>query len=204
MKLYYSPAACSLAPHIVAREAGIEIALEKVDLASRKTATGADYLAINPKGYVPALQMEDGHYLTEGPAIMQYLADRKPDSHLAAPAGTHGRYRQIEWLAFISTEIHKPLGSLFMPKISDEQRAAVLKRVGQRLDFTAKALEHKEYLFGYVFTIADAYLFTILNWHQFVRLDLAPWPILQQYQARVAARPAVQKALEAEGLVKKG
>lgn len=202
MKLYYSPAACSLAPHIALREAGLDFELEKVDLRAHKTADGADYYGINPKGYVPALRLEDGSLLTEVAAVLQYIADRKPDSHLAAPAGTMGRYRQIEWLNFISSEMHKVLGQLFKPNAGAELRQEVLDKLKGRFDFTAKALEHKEYLFGHVFCIADAYLFTILSWTGFLKVDLGAWPILQQYLARVAARPAVQQALVAEGLKK--
>ncbi len=202
MKLYYAPAACSLSPHIVLREAGLDFELEKVDLGTHKTASGADYYTVNPKGYVPALQMDDGHLLTEVAAVVQYVADRKPDSHLAAPAGTMGRYRQIEWLNFISSEVHKVLGALFKPT-TPEQRQAVLDKLAGRFDYVSKALDHKEYVFGHIFTVVDAYLFTILNWHRFLKVDLGKWPALLGYQQRVAARPAVQKALEAEGLLKK-
>ncbi len=202
MKLYYAPAACSLAPHIALRETGLDFELEKVDLRTHKTAGGADYYGINPKGYVPALKLEDGSLLTEVAALLQYIADRKPDSHLAAPAGTMGRYRQIEWLNFVSSEIHKVLGQLFKPDVSAEQRQEILDKLKGRFDFAAKALEHKEYLFGHVFCIADAYLFTILNWTGFLKVDIGGWPLLQQYLARVGARPAVQQALVAEGLKK--
>ena len=202
MKLYYAPAACSLAPHIALREAGLEFELEKVDLRTHKTADGADYYGINPKGYVPALRLEDGALLTEAGVVLQYIADRKPDTHLAAPAGTMGRYRQMEWLNFISTEIHKVLGQLFKPNASAELRQEVVERLKGRFDYVAKALEHKEYLFGHVFCVADAYLFTVLSWTGFLKVDLSPWPALQQYLARVAARPAVRQALVAEGLQK--
>lgn len=201
MKLYYSPAACSLAPHIVLREASLDFDLEKVDLRTHKTAAGADYYGINPKGYVPAIELEDGSLLTEVAAIVQYVADRKPDTHLAAPAGTMGRYRQIEWLNFISSELHKVLGALFKPA-TPEQRQEVLDKLKGRFDIVSRALEHKEYLFGHVFCVADAYLFTILNWTNFLKVDISAWPLLQQYLARVSARPAVQQALIAEGLKK--
>lgn len=203
MKLYYAPGACSLSPHIVAREAGLELQLDKVDFATKKTASGADFNAINPKGYVPALQLDDGQVLTEGPAIVQYLADRKPESKLAPAAnGTLERYRLQEMLNFISTEIHKQFSPLFRPTTAAEVRQAQVELLGRRFDLVVQTLGAKPYLFGDHFTVADAYLFTVVNWSNFVKLDLSKWPVLQQYQARVAARPAVQKALQAEGLLK--
>jgi glutathione S-transferase len=203
MKLYFSPAACSLSPHIVALEAGIALQLEKVDLAAKKTASGADYLKINPKGYVPALELDDGQVLTEGPAIVQYLADLKPASRLAPANGTFERVRLQEMLNFISTEIHKQFTPLFKPTTPADVRAAQVELLGKRFDVVMQALGDKPFLFGEQFSVADAYLFTVLNWANFVKLDLSKWPKLQQFQARVAARPAVQATLEAEGLLKK-
>ena len=201
MKLYYSPAACSLSPHIVAQEAGIAVDLMKVDLKAKTVADGTDYLKVNAKGYVPALRLDDGQVLTEGPAIVQYIADQKPGSGLAPKAGTPERYRLQEWLNFITAEVHKPMGSLFNPAVVDAWKQAVHDTLKKRLGYVAQQLEGRQYLLGDSFSVADAYLFTVLNWAGFVKFDLSPWPALQQYAARVAARPAVQAALKAEGLV---
>ena len=202
MKLYYSPGACSLAPHIVLREAGFEYDLEKVSLAAKKTASGEDFTQINPKGYVPVLKLDDGHMLTEGPAIDQYLADKKPTSGLAPANGTMERYHLIEWLNFISTELHKQFGPLFKPSTPQETRQTQVDLLGKRFDYVVDQLKNKQYLTGDVFTIADAYLFTVLNWGDVLKLDMSKWPVLQKYVARVAARPQVQAALKAEGLLK--
>ncbi len=202
MKLYYSPGACSLAPHIVLREAGFEFDLEKVSLAAKKTASGEDFTQINPKGYVPVLKLDDGHMLTEGPAIDQYLADKKPTSGLAPANGTMERYHLIEWLNFISTELHKQFGPLFKPSTPQETRQTQVNLLGKRFDYVVDQLKNKQYLTGDVFTIADAYLFTVLNWGDVLKLDMSKWPVLQKYVARVAARPQVQAALKAEGLLK--
>lgn len=200
MKLYYSPGACSLSPHIVLREAGIPFEAEKVNLKTKKTDTGIDYETINPKSYVPALVMNNGELLTEGPAIVQYLADQAPEKKLAPPAGTLERYRLQEWLNFISTEIHKSFGTLFNPGVPEEMRNAVKARLGKRLDYTATALEGKNYLLGDIFSVADAYLFTMLRWAHPTGIDLPSWPALKGYFDRVAARPAVVSAMQAEGL----
>jgi len=202
MKLYYSPGACSLAPHIVLREAGFEFDLEKVSLAANKTASGEDFTQINPKGYVPVLKLDDGHMLTEGPAIDQYLADKKPTSGLAPANGTMERYHLIEWLNFISTELHKQFGPLFKPNTPQETRQTQVDLLGKRFDYVVDQLKNKQYLTGDVFTIADAYLFTVLNWGDVLKLDMSKWPVLQKYVARVAARPQVQAALKAEGVLK--
>jgi glutathione S-transferase len=202
MKLYYSPGACSLSPHIVAREAGIAIDLEKVDLKAKKLANGGDYNAVNPKGYVPMLELDNGERLTEGPAIVQYLADQKPESGLAPKAGTMERVRLQEWLNFIASELHKTWGAFFNPKIDGDWKQATLDRLGLRLDYLAKHLEGKQYLMGERFTVADAYAFTILNWAGMTGVDLGRWPAIKAYHARVAARPKVQETLKAEGLVK--
>jgi glutathione S-transferase len=200
MKLYYSPGACSLSPHIVLNEGGFSYDTERVDLASGKTETGADYRAVNPNGYVPALLLDDGQVLTEGPAIVQYLADRVPEKRLAPPAGTMERYRLMEWLNFISTELHKDFGALFNPQAPEEWKMAVKAQLAQRIGHVSQRLEGKTYIMGDDFTVADAYLFTVLGWGQYVGLDLSPWPMLAAYLGRVAARPAVQAALKAEGL----
>jgi glutathione S-transferase len=191
MKLYYAPGACSLSPHIVAREAGIAVDLKKVDLKTKTLAEGGSYTTVNGKGYVPALGLDDGSLLTEGPAIVQYLADQKPETGLAQ-----------EWLNFISTELHKAMGTFFNPKAPEDWKAAVTERLGVRLDYVAKELAGKQYLMGDRFSVADAYLFTVMNWAPMVKFDLARWPSISDYQKRVAQRPKVQEALKAEGLLK--
>lgn len=202
MKLYYSPGACSLSPHIVAREAGLPLSLVRVDTKSRKTAAGDEYLAINGKGYVPLLELDDGTRLSEGPAIVQYLADRAPASKLAPPNGTLPRYQLQEWLNFITSELHKQFSPLFDPSHSDEVKARFRAKIAGRLDWIAPQLGDRDYLTGDEFTVADAYLFTVLNWTQWTGIDLGRWPVLERYVARVAARPQVQEALKAEGLLK--
>ena len=200
MKLYFSPGACSLSPHIVLREAGFEFTLEKVNLRNRQTASGVDYTTINPKGYVPALDLGNGELLTEGPAIVQYLADQAPESRLAPPCGTLERARVQEWLTFIGTELHKNFSPLFNPAASADAKEAARANLARRLPIAAKALENRPYLTGETFSVADAYLFTVLTWTGLVGVDLSPWPSLGAYQERVGARPSVQAALEAEGL----
>jgi glutathione S-transferase len=202
MKLYYSPGACSLSPHIVASEAGIPIELEKVNLAVHKTETGQDYTAVNPKGYVPALRLDDGSVLTEGPAIVQYLADQKPASGLAPAAGTIDRYRLQEWLNFIGTELHKSFSPLFNKASSDDVKNTAKTSINKRLGYLNDQLASRQYLMGGNFTVADAYAFTIVNWTNFVGIDLKPYPNVGAYMGRVAARPKVQETLKAEGLVK--
>jgi len=202
MKLYYKAGACSLSPHIVLREAGLAFELERVDLASKKTGSGDDYLGLNPKGYVPALLLDDGQLLTEGPAIVQYLADLVPEKRLAPPAGTMARTRLQEWLNFIATELHKGFSPLYNPRAPEEWKSVVRELLAKRIALVAEQLERRDYLMGEGFTVADAYLFTVLNWAGFAKVDLSPWPVLKAYMARVAARPAVKAALQAEGLVK--
>jgi glutathione S-transferase len=202
MKLFYSPGACSLSPHIVLRETGLPFELEKVDLRSKQTESGADFMAINPKGYVPALKLDDGSVLTEGPAIVQYLADRAPARMLAPANGTIERYHLQSWLNFIGTEVHKQFSPLFNPQITPEARANVVAALNRRFDLIDKALIDVPYLTGAEFTVADAYLFTVMNWSGLHKIDLTRWPALQQFQARVATRPAVQGALKSEGLIK--
>ena len=200
MKLYYSPGACSLAPHIVAREAGLPVTLEKVNLANRTTETGANFATINPKGYVPAIALDDGSVLTEVAAILQYLADRKPGAGLAPANGTTERYRLIEWLTFISSEIHKGFGPLWNPTTPDSVKATTKDRLATRFAYLDEVLATRPYLMGETFTVADAYLFTVVNWTSFLSIDIAPYKSLNAFLNRVAARPRVQEALEAEGL----
>ncbi|MGH8628911.1 MAG: glutathione transferase GstA [Gammaproteobacteria bacterium] len=202
MKLYFAAGACSMAPHIVLREAAYTFDLESVDLATKQTASGEDYTRINPKGYVPALRLDNGEVLTEVAVVLQYLADQKPESGLAPKTGTMERYRLMEWLNFVSSEIHKQFGPLFNPKITSEWRANQLDLLGRRFDYLTERLNGKSYLLGDQVTVVDAYLFTVLNWSALLKVDLGKWPRLKEYIARVAARPAVQEAMSAEGLRK--
>lgn len=202
MKLYYSPGACSLSPHIVAHELGLNLAVEKVDTKTKRTESGRDFLAINPKGYVPALELDNGEVLTEGPAIVQYLADQKGNTALAPANGTLARARLQETLNYITSEIHKTYSPLFSeatPEATREERKAYLNK---RYALIEKILAKQPYLLGDHFTVADAYLFTVTRWADFVKLDLSAFPSLQAFQKRVAARPAVQAAMAAEGLIK--
>ena len=201
MKLYYSPGACSLAPHIAMREAGIPVDLKKVDLKA-KQYEGGDFKQVNGKGYVPTIAMDDGTVLTECPAILQYLADQKPESGLAPKPGDPARYRLQEALSFITSELHKGMGAFFSPAMNDGWRQAATERLGLRLDWLSKQLGGNQYLMGDKFSVADAYLFTILNWAPMVKFDLSRWPAITEYYKRVAQRPKVQEALKAEGLVK--
>lgn len=202
MKLYYSPGACSLSPHIVLREAGLPFELARVDLRTKTTAGGADFRTINPKGYVPALALDDGEVLTEGPAIVQYITDRVPDRKLAPAPGTPARYRLVEWLNFIATELHKGYSPLFNPKAPDDWKALSRGLLEQRLDWMAEQLAGRSFLLGTDFSVADAYLFTVLGWGKWVGIDLARWPTLAAYSAGIAGREAVRAALAAEKLVK--
>jgi glutathione S-transferase len=200
MKLYFAPGACSLSPHIVAHEAGIPLTLVKVDTATKQLADGGDYWAVNPKGYVPALQLDNGEILTEGPAIVQYLADRKPEAGLVPAAGTFERYRVQEMLGYINSEIHKTYSPLFRPTTSPELRKDREEYLRKRYQLIEQKLAKGPYLFGEQFTIADAYLFTVTNWANFLKLDMSAFPNLLAFQGRVAARQAVQAAMTAEGL----
>lgn len=202
MKLFYSPGACSLSPHIVLREAKLPFELEQVDLGSKTLASGGDYRSINPKGYVPALMLDNGEVLTEGPAIVQYVADLAPDTGLVPAAGTLQRYRVQEWLNFITSELHKNFGALFNPRAPEEWKGVVRELLDRRLGYVAQQLGHGPYLRGERFTVCDAYLFTMLSWCKPLKVDLSQWPVLLDYMKRVAGRPAVQEALRAEGLVK--
>lgn len=201
MRLFYASGACSLSPHIVAREAGIELKLQKVDLKTKTMASEGDYLAVNPKGSVPALELDDGEILTEGAVIVQYLADQKPEKGLAPPAGTLERYRLQEWLGYINSELHKSFSPLFRPDTPAETRAERQAYLNRRYTLVEQRLATQPYLLGAAFTVADAYLFTVTNWAGIVKLDLSPFPRLRAFQERIAARPAVKAAMSAEGLL---
>ncbi len=203
MQLYFSPAACSLASHITAREAGISIDLKRADTRTKKLEDGSDYLAVNSKGAVPALKLDNGQVLTEGVAIMQYLADQKPESGLAPKNGTLERYRVQEWLNYITSEVHKSFSPLWTPSNDQAVKDYALTNLKKKFDWIEKQLAGKQYLTGDAFTIADAYLFTVVNWVNPLGIDITPWPLLNAFQARVASRPKVQEALAAEGLTKK-
>jgi glutathione S-transferase len=202
MKLYYSAGACSLSPHIVLLEAGLPYTLVKTDLKTKKTEDGADYLAINSKGAVPALELDDGRVLTEGPAIVQYLADQRPESGLAPRAGTFERYQLMEILNYITSEVHKGFSPLFNPESSAEMKQASVSALSKKFDWLSGFLGGKNFLLGNTFTVADAYLFTVLNWVRIVKIDLSKWPVLAAYQARIVQRPKVQAALKEQGLLK--
>ena len=201
MKLYYSSGACSMAPHIVLREIGKKFDLEKVDLGTKKTGAGKDFNKINPKGYVPALEIKKGEMLTECAVIMQYLADKAKAVKLVGKAGSVARYRTMEWLNFIAAELHKSMGALFNKALSDDARKTAEERVSKRLDYLDKHLAANKFITGKGFTVADAYAFTILNWGQWVGVDISKWKNLAAYAVRIAARPAVQATLKAEGLL---
>jgi len=202
MKLYYSPGACSLSPHIALKEAGLPFDLVKVDLKAKTLADGGDYKTVNPKGQVPALALDNGEVLTEGPVIVQMIADKAPAAKLAPPNGTPERYRLQEWLNFISTELHKSFSPLFQPALSDDTKQFFKDRIMSRLAHVNDALAGKDYLTGSTFSVADGYLFTILRWADGMKLDISALKNLAAYKARVAARPKVQEALVAEGLAK--
>jgi glutathione S-transferase len=198
MKLYIKPGACSLSPHIVLREAGLPIELVRVDLAAKTLASGETYLKVNPKGQVPALQLDSGEILTEAPVIMQYIADRAPDSGLIPPVGTLERYRVLEWLNFVGTELHKSFTPLFRPNTPEDYKPVARDLIKDKLALVEQALTDKPYLTGDRFTVADAYCFTVLRWTKAVDIDLAPFPTITAYMERVGARPAVVRALDAE------
>jgi len=202
MKLYFSPGACSLACNIALREAGVDFELIKVEGRGQKTAGGEDYAKVTLKGYVPALRLDDGAVLTEGTAILPYIGDLNPASGLAPAAGTLPRYRMHEWLGYINSEVHKGFSPFFAPGTSDEQKANAKTNLGKRFDFLQGELGGTSFLLGEQFTVADAYLFTILGWCNYVGIDLDAWPTLKAYHGRIAGRPAVQAALRAEGLLK--
>ncbi|MDB5394904.1 MAG: glutathione transferase GstA [Rhodospirillales bacterium] len=198
MKLYFARGACSLSPHIALAESGLAFEIERIDLRAKTTETGGDYRQINPKGTVPALLLDNGEVLTEGPAIVQYIADQNPEKKLAPPAGTLARYRLQEWLNYISSELHKGFAPLFRPGLSDAAKEATIAAFETKLDFVADKLEGQDYLMGTEFSVADGYLFTVLGWTKYAAIDLARWPAIKAFSDRVAARPAVQAAQHAE------
>ena len=202
MKLYYMPGACSLSPHIVAREAGIPIQLQKVNTKDKSMEGGGDFWQVNPRGYVPVLELDNGERLTEGPAIVQYLADQKPETGLAPKAGSLERYRLQEWLNFLTSEVHKQFSPLFRPNTPEDYKPIAKENIGKRFDWLDKQLAGKDYLMGKQFTVADGYLFTMLTWADRMKFDFSAMPNLAAYKARVAARPKVQEALNREGLLK--
>jgi glutathione S-transferase len=202
VKLYYSPGACSLSPHIALREAGLAFEPVLASTKSHKLQDGTDYYGINPLGYVPMLELDDGTRLREGPAIVQYIADQAPAKNLAPANGTLPRYRLQEWLTFIGTEIHKGYSPMFNPNMPEEAKAISKTRLASRYQWLDGQLEGKQYLMGDHFSVADGYLFAVSNWAKPTGLDLSPYPHVQAWQARVAARPAVQEAMKVEGLVK--
>jgi len=203
MKLYYSPGACSLSPHIALHEAGLAFEPVMASTKSHKLQDGTDYYGINPLGYVPMLELDDGTRLREGPAILQYIADLAPTKNLAPAAGTMQRYRLQEWLNFITSEIHKQFSPLFKPNTPEDYKPVAKENLASRFDWLDKQLAGKDYLTGKQFTVADAYLFVLLNWTKFQSIDLARWPNLAAFHKRVGARPKVQEAMQAEGLLKK-
>jgi glutathione S-transferase len=201
LKLFYKAGACSLASHIALVESGLPFEIESVDLKTKRTASGADFTQINAKGYVPALQLDNGEVLTEGPAIMQYIADQVPAKHLAPLADAMSRYRLQSWLTFIGTELHKNFTPFFSPAASSDWKAAAMANLERRLSYVANEVEGRQFLLGNEFSIGDAYLFTVLGWARHIDLDLGKWPALVAYQERVGAREGVRKALKAEGLI---
>jgi glutathione S-transferase len=201
LKLFYKAGACSLASHIALQESGLPFEIEAVNLQTKVTASGADFMQINPKGYVPALQLDSGEVLTEGPAIMQYIADQAPEKHLAPLADAMERYRLQSWLTFIGTELHKSCSPLFNPSASSDWKAGAKANLDRRLAYVAQHIDDKQFLLGNEFSIGDAYLYTVLSWLKHLDVDLGKWPALIAYQARVGARAGVQAALKAEGLI---
>jgi glutathione S-transferase len=201
MKLYYAPGACSLASHIALYETDLPFQIDKFNVPAKKTESGEDFLNINPKGYVPTIQMNDGNILTEGAAILQYIADQKPDSGLAPRAGTLERYRLQEWLTYIGTEIHKSFSPLFNKDAAAEVKNYARDLLGKRLGYVETQLTQHPYLMGNSFTVADAYLFVVMSWSSHVGFDLGPYSNIKAYMARIVMRPSVQAAMKAEGLI---
>jgi glutathione S-transferase len=203
MKLYYSPGACSLSPHIVARELGLPIDLQKVNTKDKTMEGGGDFWKVNARGYVPVLELDNGERLTEGPAIVQYLADQKPEANLAPKAGSFERYRLQEWLNFLTSEVHKQFSPLFKPNTPEDYKPIAKQNLATRFDWLDQQLAGKDYLTGKQFTVADAYAFVLLGWTKPTQIDLAKWPNLAAFHKRVAARPKVKQAMQAEGLIPK-
>jgi glutathione S-transferase len=202
MKLYFSPGACSLSPHIVLRETGSKFDLEQVNLQNKTLKSGGNFLEVNPKGQVPLLLLDDGDKLTEGPAIVQYIADQKPETGLVPRAGTKQRYHVQEWLNFITSEIHKSFSPLFRPNTPEDYVKIAKESLAGKFAYLDKHLAGRQYLMGDTFTVADAYCFVITSWSKYKDIDLGQWPNLKIYIDRVAARPKVQEALKVEGLIK--
>jgi glutathione S-transferase len=201
MKLYFSPGACSLSPHIALREAGLPFELEQVDVRAKRTKSGGDFLKVNPKGQVPTFVLDDGDVLTEGPVIVQYIADQKPEAKLAPVAGTRERYHLQEWLNFLTSEIHKSFSPLFRPTTPDDYKSIAKTNLADRFGYLDRHFATKSHLLGEQFTVADGYAFTLLNWAPRVGIDLTPWANVQAFQKRVGGRPKVQEALKTEGLI---
>jgi glutathione S-transferase len=202
MKLFYSRGACSMAAHIVLHEIGAKFEVEQVDLKSKQTGSGADYKQINPKGYVPALQLDDGELLTENVAILTYLAELKPEAGLAPTQGAHAKYRLLEWLGFVSSEVHKNYSPLFSPLTPEAYKPILHERLKLRIGYLDAHLAGRQYLFGHQFSVADAYLYVVLNWSKGVNVDLSTFANVRAFQELVTNRPAVQAAMRTEGLVK--
>ncbi|HEY0768032.1 MAG TPA: glutathione transferase GstA [Steroidobacteraceae bacterium] len=202
MKLYYFQGACSLASNIALREAGLKFELVKVNRHTKKTADGLDYKEVNPKGYVPALTLDNGEVLTENVTVLQYIADRNPAAKLAPAAGTMERYRLMEWLSFINSEVHKGFSPLFREDAPEDTKQYARTNLATRFEYLQRALGAKSFLMGEQFTVADAYLFTVLSWGGHVNLDIGKWPQLQRFVERVGARPHVIAARKSEGLEK--
>jgi glutathione S-transferase len=202
MKLYFSPGACSLSPHIVLREAGLAFDLEQVDVRAKKTAAGGDFFQVNPKGQVPTLLLDDGDILTEGPAIVQYIADKAPASKLAPAPGTKERYHLAEWLNFITSELHKNFSPLYRPTTPEDYKPIARENLAGRFSYVDKKLAGRSFLLGDTFTVADAYLFVMTNWAKSLNVDLTAWSNVGAFRERVLARPKVQEAMKAEGLIK--
>ena len=200
MKLYFSPGACSLAAHISLREAGVPFELVKTDLRAKKTADGRDFLKINPKGYVPALELDDGAMLSENVAVLKYIGDRNPAARLVPASGSMERYRLDEWLAFINSEVHKSFSPFFSPATPEAYKETLRDKLSQRLNYVQGVLDTRDFLTGSQFAVPDAYLFTVLRWAPSANLDLARWPAVKRYSDRIGQRPQVMAALKAEGL----
>ena len=200
MKLYFAPGACSLSPHIVLREAGLKFELEQVDLRTKKTKSGADFLKVNPKGQVPVLVTDDGKMLTEGPAVVQYIADQKPEAKLAPPCGSFDRSRLQEWLNFITSELHKSFSPLFAPNTPEEYKTIIKENLAKRFAVLDAHFAENQYLMGSQFSVADAYAFVVVGWAKPMKIDIAKRKNLTAYLDRIAARPKVQEAMKAEGL----
>lgn len=199
--LYFAPGACSLSPHIALKEAGLTFTAEQVDLKTKQLKSGGDFLKINPKGQVPSLKLPNGEILTEGPALVQWIADQAPQAHLAPANGTMARYRLQEWLNYVSTEIHKGFSPLFNPATPDAYKTIVKENLAKKFATLNTHFAQHKFLMGDSFSVADGYCFTVVNWANFTGIDLAPYPNLQAFMARVAARPKVQEAMKAEGLI---